>query len=235
MAGFRRNTHLETIPALSAKYSSFFYFFEVFSVVLFSVEYAVRLWSIVENEVYRAYGPISSRLRFMLSPMAIVDFVAIAPFYLPLLTTVDLRTARILRLFRLFRLFKIGRSSDVIERFQRVFQHKSSELLLSLYGSGILLIFVSSIMYYVEHDAQPEAFGSIPETMWWGVATSTTVGYGDVYPITPLGRFLGALVALLGVSLFALPAGVLASGFSEAASKNDGNCPECNRPFDSDT
>jgi voltage-gated potassium channel len=135
-----------------------------------------------------------------------------------------------LRIFRIFRLFKIARYLKALTLIRRVFTQKKEELVISLIATIFLLLITSTIIYYVENGVQPENFSNIPETMWWGIATLTTVGYGDIYPITPLGKFLGGIVAIIGVGLFALPAGILASGFSDQLSKNksDANyCPRC--------
>lgn len=165
--------------------------------------------------------------------MAIVDFLAILPFFLPVFG-LDMRMLRILRLFRLIRLFKIARYVKAIGLIADVFKQKKEELILSLVFTFFLLLLTSSVMYYVENNAQPDSFASIPQTMWWGISTLTTVGYGDVYPVTTLGKFFGGIISVLGIGLFALPTGILASGFASAleksnvTDKNDGNfCPHC--------
>ena len=167
--------------------------------------------------------------------MALVDLLAVLPFYLPLLLPFDLRVLRILRLFRIFRLAKIGRYSESMKVLTKVMQNKREELLISLSTTAIMLVLISSLMYYVERDIQPEAFSSIPATMWWGIATMTTVGYGDVYPLTAVGRILGATVCLLGIGVFALPAGIIASGLSDAMRRRGKTrhvCPHCGKDFE---
>lgn len=148
-----------------------------------------------------------------------IDLFAILPFYLPVFG-IDLRFVRALRLMRLLRLLKLGRYSESIRTLGRVITYKKEQLISTLIALLIMLTVASSLMYYAEHEAQPEAFSSIPSAMWWGVATLTTVGYGDVYPVTALGRFLGTLVAMLGIGIFALPAGIIASGFEEEIQKS---------------
>jgi voltage-gated potassium channel len=218
---------LETIPQLSNCYGEFFNTFELVSVIIFSIEYILRLWTCTAEEKYKR--PILGRIRFIKSPMALVDFVAILPFYLPMV--IDLRFLRALRLFRLFRLFKMARYSQSLQTFGNVFKAKKEELVITICVGAILLVFASSVMYYAEHNAQPEAFSSIPSSMWWGIATLTTVGYGDVFPVTNLGKFFGAIIAFLGIGMFALPTGILASGFAEELEKmhKKGNriCPHC--------
>jgi voltage-gated potassium channel len=150
----------------------------------------------------------------MLTPLALIDLLAIIPFYLPLLSP-QMRVGRALRLFRLFRVLKLNRYTDSLTIVVQVLRLKQEELILSLFVLSILLAIASSLIYFAEHQAQPDAFSSIPEAMWWGTITLTTVGYGDVYPVTLIGRILGAILAILGIGLFALPAGILASGFAE--------------------
>ena len=121
----------------------------------------------------------------------------------------------------------MSRYVESLTRLDDVIHSRKEELLVTLAAIGIMLLFASSAMYLVENEAQPDKFPNIPASMWWGVATLTTVGYGDVFPITPLGKFLGAFIALLGVGIFALPAGILASGFAEEISKRHRKHQEC--------
>ena len=140
-----------------------------------------------------------------------------------------------MRLIRLFRLFKLGRYSAAIKLFGRVLKAKREELFITAFAIFIILTISSSLLYYVEHKAQPEVFSSIPAAMWWGVATLTTVGYGDIYPITTLGKFLGAIISLLGIGLFAMPAGILSAGFIEEIRKTKETaktCPHCGEKLD---
>lgn len=220
---------LETVPSLHARYGGAFYAFEVFSVAVFTVEYVLRLWTCALDP--RFAGPVTGRLRFAVTPMAVVDLMAVAPFYLPMVSA-DLRFLRATRLFRLLRVLKLGRYSESLRIFGNVLRARRADLIVALFAALLLLVFASAFMYFVERDAQPQAFSSIPATMWWGVVTLTTVGYGDVYPLTPVGRVLGAVIALFGVGLFALPAGILASGFAEEIQKKPGTratCPHCGR------
>ena len=142
----------------------------------------------------------------------------------------DLRFIRIMRFIRLIRLLKLSRYSETLKTFSNVFKEKIEELMIALFLIIILLIIASCLMYYVEHQAQPEAFSSIPAAMWWAVATLTTVGYGDIVPKTLFGKILGAVIALIGIGLFAMPAGILAAGFAEQiAKKKKIICPHCGR------
>ena len=154
-----------------------------------------------------------------MSFLGVVDLFAIFPFYLPFVFPIDLRIIRLLRIVRMFRVFKMGRYSVALQTLGRVLKAKRAELTMTLSVTAILLIISGSLMYYVENPAQPEVFSSIPQALWGGVATLTTVGYGDVYPITAIGKLLAAIIAVLGVGLFALPAGILGSGFVEDLKK----------------
>jgi len=160
----------------------------------------------------------------------LVDLAAILPFYLPLGFNIDLRMLRILRVFRVFRMFKMTRYVESLNTLDEVFKAKKSELIVTLLMILILLVFASTAMYAVENQAQPDKFTSIPETLWWGVITLTTIGYGDVYPITSLGKIIGGLIAFLGIGLFALPTGILASGFAEQVQKRQEERASRRRP-----
>lgn len=225
---------LESVPELAHAFGAVFHTFEVFSVAVFTVEYALRLWSCTVEP--RFAHPLWGRARFALTPMALIDLVAFLPFYLGFIA-VDLRLLRLFRLLRLLRVLKLGRYSQSLTLVGRVFRRKLPDLAVTMVILLVALVLASSVMYYVEHEAQPEAFASIPAAMWWGVATFTTVGYGDVYPITPLGKLVGSFIAVLGIGIFALPAGILAAGFSEERErlKNETGsrvCPHCGMPID---
>ena len=224
---------IDTVQSISASFSQFFRYFEWFSIAIFSVEYVLRVWSCTASQIFK--NPVRGRLRYMLSPLALVDLLAILPFYLPMLIPCDLRMLRAVRLFRLFRILKMGRYSKAIQLLCQVIKRKREELVIMIFLVFVLLIIASSLMYYIEHAEQPDAFSSIPEAMWWGVATLTTVGYGDVYPVTSFGKAVGAFISLLGIGLFALPAGILASGFAESiqdGKKSKITCPHCGKEID---
>ena len=225
---------LETEESLFSRFHSLFNGFEVFTVGVFTVEYLLRLWVCTLDPRYRS--PIRGRLRYACTPMALVDLVSILPFYLPV-SGLDFRFVRAVRLTRLFRVLKLGHYSQSLKALGRVLRSKKEELLVTLFAGAIVLIVASSIMYYVERDVQPDAFSSILSSMWWGVATLTTIGYGDIYPQTALGKMLGSLIAVLGIGLFALPAGIVASGFaSELHNKDKGPriCPHCGKDVNAD-
>jgi voltage-gated potassium channel len=227
---------LETKHELLSEYGSFFTIFDTFTVTVFSIEYALRVWACVRNPEYSS--PVKGRIRFALSPLALVDLIAITPFYVPLFIPIEFRTLRLLRLLRIFRVLRLGKYSNAFETFAEVLKSKKEEIVITVIMAVIILTLSSSALYAVEREAQPEKFSSIPDAMWWAVVTLATVGYGDVYPITPLGKFITALVALSAIGLFALPTGILASGFAESFQKRQNLkkdttliCPHCGTEF----
>ena len=211
----------------------FFDWVEHFSIAAFTFEYVVRLWICTLREKYKS--PVKGRIKYILSPFALIDLLAVLPFFIPYFNHLDLRFVRTLRLFRFLRVFKLGRYFHALNTLGRVIVSKKHELIVSLMIVLLLLFFSSVIMFYFENEAQPEAFSSIPKSLWWGVATLTTVGYGDIYPITAMGRFLGAIISILGIGVFALPTGILASGFAEQLHREKKNivCPHCNQEIES--
>ncbi len=203
---------IETVPEIRESYGKLLNRLELISVIIFTIEYILRLWSC---GVSAKYAGVKGRIKHALTPMAIIDLLAIMPFYLRFIK-VDLRVIRILRLFRIFRIAKLGRYNKGIKLLKGVLSDKKEELCLTMIIMFFMLIISSSIMYFVEHEAQPEGFSSIPASMWWGVCTLTTVGYGDLYPITIMGKFMASIMSILGIGMFALPAGILAGGFESA-------------------
>jgi len=221
---------LETVKALSIQYKFFFHVFEIFSISVFTIEYILRLWSCTSDNRFK--HSIKGRLLFVKSPLALIDLIAILPFFLPMVISLDLRFIRAIRLFRLFRLFRLGRYSQSLQTLWNVFKEKKEQLSITVFMVFILLIIASSLMYFVENEAQPDVFSSIPAAMWWGIVTLTTVGYGDLFPVTPLGKVLGAIIAIMGIGMFALPAGILGSGFVEEMQKSRKRkiiCPHCGK------
>ena len=220
----------ESVQTIEAKYGDHFRKFEVFSIIFFTLEYFARVYSIVEHPRYR--HPLWGRLRYMKTPMAVIDLFAFLPFYLTFVGY--LRFLRIFRLMALFRLFKIARYLNALRIFKRVLSDRKEQLVLSFLFILFILVLISFFMFYAERNAQPDKFTSIPATMWWGISTLTTVGYGDMVPITDLGKFLGGLFAIAGVGLLALPAGILSSGFYEMLHTNESTstnnvCPHCGK------
>lgn len=231
---------LETVPSLQPAWTPAFAAFETLSLSVFGVEYAARLWAAPEQP--RFSGP-AGRLRWAITPAAVIDLLAILPGLLVVLG-VDLRALRLLRLSRLLRVAKLGRYSLAAQTLQRVLRSKAPDLLSLLFLLLILLALSSTLMFYLEHDAQPDGFSSIPATMWWGIVTLTTIGYGDLAPITTTGRLLGSVIAVLGIGMFALPAGLLGAAFVDELGKArggstvptalpaSGRCPHCGGSLD---
>lgn len=202
---------LESFPDIANRYAVLLRVVEVISVSIFTVEYAGRIF--IAHLKFQRRTVCRSIVAFILSPMAIVDLAAILPFYLPFVIAVDLRFLRILRLSRLLRVLKINRYTSALSLIGRVLKRKASELIVTVFVTLLLLLLASSLMYYIEMDDQPEAFPNIIAAFWWAVATLTTVGYGDVYPVTALGKVLAGIIAVLGIGLVALPTGIVSSGF----------------------
>jgi len=218
---------LGTVKSIEDRFQSALRWFEIFSVAIFTIEYLARIWACVSQSGYS--HPVLGRLRFMFRPMAIIDLLAVLPFYLTFFTA-DLRFIRALRLFRLFRVAKLGRYSSSVRLFGRVFKNKKEELFVTAMVMMLMIIMSASFMYFAENEAQPDKFPDIPSTVWWSVMTLTTVGYGDVFPVTPLGRGLAMVIAILGIGMFALPVGIFGAGFVEEIQKQKAGktvCPHC--------
>ena len=205
---------LESVKSIKGAAPDFFFAFEVFSVAVFTVEYLARVWSAVDNPWHPDHKhPVRGRLRYMFTWMALIDLVAIAPFYLGMLTGADLR---ILRALRLLRIFKLTRYSSAMTLLFQVFREEARTIFAALFVSMLLVFVASTLAYIFEHAVQPQVFSSIPAAMYWAVITMTTVGYGDMVPMTAVGKLLGALIGIMGLGMVALPAGILASGFNNA-------------------
>lgn len=188
---------------------------EGFTCVVFTVEYSLRLWSCTESETFSG-GPIVGRLAFATSLLAAIDVVVLVVFYMDILMTSDkARGFQALRMMRLLALLKMERQTRSFATIFSVLAKKRYELYATLFMAAVLLVMASTAMYYIENAAQPHVFASIPQTMWWSVTAMTTVGYGDILPVTVPGKVLGSCVAFLGVGLFALPSGIISSGFVE--------------------
>ena len=217
---------LESYKELRLSYQGLFQFIEVVSVIIFTIEYVLRIWVADINKEFN-----NSRLKFIVSPLGLVDLLAILPFYLMFLP-IDLRVVRILRLLRLLRVFKLGRFSKSLKTISEVLKETKADLSITLFFVFILLVLSSTLMYYFENEAQPEKFKSIGHSFWWAIATLTTVGYGDVYPVTAIGKFLSAIIALIGIGFIALPTGIISSAFVDRIqhNKNKKNTKECECP-----
>lgn len=223
---------LGSVKELSYQYESIFWTFEIFSVAIFTIEYILRLWTC---DIDKKFIGIIGKIKYTVTPLAVIDLIAILPFYIPIIVNLDLRFMRSLRLLRLMRVLKIGRYSESLKILGDVIRAKKEELVMTTLIILILLTISSSLMYLIETDIQPDVFPDIPAAMWWGIITLSTVGYGDTYPITPAGKFLGAIIAILGIGVFALPAGILCTGFIEELHKKREEkkfCPYCGKCID---
>ena len=207
---------LETVDEIYQAYAPAFTLFEIISVIIFTIEYLLRIWVSASNNASRFDVPFRRRLSYMLSPSGMIDLLAILPAFLPFFTSVDLRWLRILRLLRMF---KISHYSSALEDFFSAIYHERTAFAGALYLFCVTLFLSSALMYLVEHSAQPEVFSSIPETLWWSLITLTTVGYGDVAPITAIGKVIGGITAFMGVCVVALMTGIVASAFSSQVSR----------------
>lgn len=225
---------LDTFKGFSENTRNIFRFLEVLSVVIFSIEYVLRVWT--ANYIYEDIPPLKAQIKYILSFMAVIDLLAILPFYLPYLIPIDLRVLRLVRLLRLLRILKVNRYTGALSTIGSVLRHKASQLISSIFVVFLLMIIASILMYSIENEAQPNVFENAFSGLWWAVATFTTVGYGDIYPVTILGKVLSSVIAMLGIGLVAVPTGIISAGFVEQMEddrKNDfesiSYCPYCGK------
>ena len=202
---------LESIQSVGNKYQKSFYYFEMFSVFIFGIEYLLRVWSAPTREDLGESSSFIKRLKYIFSFTGLVDFIAIIPSIITYFGGLDLRWLRVLRLLRLL---KISNYSSAIEDFFSAIMADWRSFSAALYLVLVALFLSSALMYIAENESQPDKFSSIPETMWWSLITLTTVGYGDVSPITPFGKIIGAFTAIMGVCTVALLTGIVASAFA---------------------
>lgn len=203
----------------------------------FTVEYLLRFWT--APCVFPREAPGRSRLHYLTTPMALVDLLSILPFYLPLFLPVDLTVLKILRVLRLLRLLKFNRYTSGIHIIRDVFRRKAGQLLSSCFVVFLLMVVAAVMMYYVENAAQPDKFDNAFSALWWAMETLTTVGYGDVYPVTAVGKILSGGIALLGIGLVAVPTGIISAGIMESIEQQKKEsasgkhyCPYCGKRID---
>lgn len=231
---------IDTLPSLS-EYKKFFDDFKSFCMFVFVLEYILRLIFCTSNKKYE--HPTKGRIKFITSPLPIVDLLVILSFYITIFN-IDLGFLRIIRIFKIFILLKMVRHHRSLKILVNAIVDKKEELGMTLLLAIIVLIMSSSLIFFAENNAQPKVFSSIPASMWWSVITLTTIGYGDTYPITTFGKVIGAIVAFLGIGLFALPAGIISAGLVEHMRKSDDKvgkkhyhrrrmqkCPYCKKTF----
>ncbi len=212
---------LDSFQNIHDQFRTVFQVFEVITVIVFTLEYILRIWT--ADLLY----PVAKhpRLKYCFSFMAIIDLLAILPFYLPFFSA-DLRFLRMMRLFRLFRLlrvFKLGRYVEALHIIVKVIRSSGPQLIMSVVICSFVMLFSAIIMYEVENPVQPEQFPNVISSLWWAICTLTTVGYGDVYPITPVGRFFASVISLVGIGIIAIPTGIIAAGFNKVISYENGN------------
>lgn len=213
--------------------------FEAFSIAIFSIEFLMRVY--ISDLTHPAKTKFRSAIRFIFSFFGLIDLVAILPFYLPFLIKADMRFLRILRLLRFFRIFKLSRYNATLKMIWDVIREKKSEFVMTFFVSILMLLVSAFLMYYVENPAQPDKFRNIFSSLWWAVATLTPLGYGDVAPITTPGKFISAIMAIVGIGLIALPTGIISAGFidklssrekpgsSKKAEEHKQVCPHCGK------
>lgn len=203
---------IETVPSIHDRHAKFFALFDLISIAIFTIEYSARIWVCTEHPPFQGLSPLRARIKFARSPFMVVDLLAIAPYYLSFIFPIDLR---VLRIMRLLRFFKLARFSPAFNTMLRVLAHERSALLGVVIVMLGMIIIAASLLYIVEGHLPGSKYSTVPEAMWWAVATLTTVGYGDVTPVTPLGKFIAGVVMVSGLGFFALPIGIIASGFME--------------------
>lgn len=208
---------LDSFQSIHERCQTLFQAFEIITVIVFTIEYILRIWT--ADLLYpEAKHP---RLKYCFSFMAIIDLLAILPFYVPFVSA-DLRFLRMMRLFRLFRLLrvlKLGRYFDALQVIVKVIRTSGPQLVMSVVICFFVMLFSAIIMYEVENPVQPEQFPNVLSSLWWAICTLTTVGYGDVYPITAVGRFFASIISLVGIGIIAIPTGIIAAGFNQVINK----------------
>lgn len=208
---------LETVKSVYEPYKTYFHAFELFVIAVFTCEYIMRI--LTADLAFPSGNRLKSILKYVFSFYGLIDLLAILPFYMPF-TNLDLRIVRTLRLLRFLRLFKITRYNNSMELIKSVMSEKRSELGVTCFVIIIVMIIASFLMFYAENKAQPEHFPNVLSCIWWSIVTLTTVGYGDVFPVTGIGRLVGGVIAFLGIGLVALPTGIISAGFLEKLNQN---------------
>ncbi len=209
---------LDTVPSIHAKWGAAINLFSIVSGFLFTLEYLLRLWICVEFLPYRRMPAWRARLRFMGRPLLLVDLLVVATFWLSALVPYDLR---VLRMFRLFVFLKVMRYSPALQTLRAVVEAEWRALTSALAIMLTLILIAATGIYFIEGDDQPDVFGSVPAAAWWAVTTLTTVGFGDVVPVTAAGKFFGGLIMIFGLGVFALPIGIIASGFAQQVHRRE--------------
>jgi voltage-gated potassium channel len=203
---------LESESSYRDSYLHEFFLFEIISLSIFCGEYFLRVWCCVEAQEYAELSNSKARLKYIFTPIALIDLIAILPFIVAMFFSLDLRSLRLIRVLRLLKLTHYFKGFNI---FISVIAKELKSITAAMMVMVFLIIIAASLMHAVEGQSQPETFGSILRSLWWSVVTMTTVGYGDVVPITPMGKMIATVIMLIGVGLVALPAGMLAARFGE--------------------
>ena len=209
---------LESVPSLAQRYGFWFQAIEVPSLLIFTVEYGLRVWVAADYPPYSHLRPLMARWKFISSALGVIDLLAVLPFWFALIVPVDLRAFLV---FRVVRFLKLARySAGMNSLLEALYAERRA-----LFGCFVMLVgsalFAASVMYLIERNAQPDKFGTIPDAMWWAIVTLGTIGYGDVVPITPLGRVVAGITIFVGLIMIALPVGIVATAFSEQIHRRD--------------
>ena len=207
---------VETLPNFDRATGSFIYNFQEAALVVLTVEFFLRIW--VEPEKTAPAGELVCRIAYLKSPLGIVDFLAVLPAWVSLIYPVELHW---FELAAALSLFKLSRYVPALSLVANVVVRQGRSIFAALVVLSILLVFAATVIYLFEYEAQPNSFESIPQSLWWAISTMATVGYGDMAPITPIGRLIGGVAMVFGIAMFAVPAGILASGFAEELRKRD--------------
>ena len=204
---------------IPAKLRFIFNVIEIITVIVFTIEYIFRLWT--ADLRLPGQNKIMARLKYMITFMALIDLFSILPFYIPFIIRLDLRILRTLRIARLLRLFKVNRYTSTFSTIGNVFKKKMAQLITSVFIILMLMIIISVLMFNIEHEAQPDKFVNAFSSFWWALATFSTIGYGDIYPITIAGQILNGIFAFLAIGLVAIPTGIISAGFTEQTKKKN--------------
>lgn len=213
---------IDSVTWIHDKYETELYIFEIVSVTIFTIEYVLRIIAHKRNVI-----------RYIFSFYALVDLIAILPFYIPFIIKIDLRFLRLLRLLRVFRVFKTAKYSNSFDLLGDVFNDKKKELGITIFIVLILMVVSAFLEYHFENPAQPEKFNNLFSSLWWATATLTTIGYGDIYPITTMGKIIGGFLSILGIGVVAMPTGILSAGLMQRIeSRKKMKCPHCGKEID---
>ena len=217
---------LETFN-ISEELNEYLYIIQAITIAFFTIEYLLRVWT--AKYLYPELGETKARIKYIFSFWGIIDFLSFFPFYLPLFFPNGVMALRLLRIMRILRLFRVSRYNNGLNVIASVLKEKKNQLVSSVFVIFILMLAASMLMYEVEHDAQPETFSNMLSGLWWASSAVLTVGYGDIYPITILGKILGVVISILGVGLVAIPTGIISAGFIEQINrgKKAKYCPHC--------